>query len=73
MSETYCNEYRGVQYDALVHQWPKGFVLELKVRIEGVPDRRFTDQVFESRDEAVAFGEAEAKRIIDQLKGSGAA
>lgn len=73
MSETHCNEYRGVQYDALVHQWPKGFVLDLKVRIEGIPNRRFSDQVFGSRDEAVAFGEAEAKRLIDQLKDSGEA
>lgn len=73
MSETYSSEYRGVQYDALVHQWPKGFILDLRVRIEGVPDRRFSDQFFGSRDEAVAFGEAEAKRLIDQLKDSGAA
>ncbi|MGM8935108.1 hypothetical protein ACS8E9_09525 [Pseudomonas neustonica] len=67
MSKTFCSEYRGVDYDLLCKDWPKGWMLEMQVRKEGVPRRSYDDKLFDSYDAAREHGVAEAQKLIDDL------
>lgn len=71
MNTTYTNKYREIEYDVLCLNRPNGWILELIVRVQDFPRRRFDDQLFPSEDKAREYGESEAQRIIDQLVASG--
>lgn len=67
MSKTFTTEYRGVEYDLLCHEWPNGWLFDMQVHREGVPQRRFDDKLFDSYDAAREHGVAEAQKLIDDL------